>query len=957
MNKDQARVEVSRLVSKFDKLSSYEKKHYNEANTRKNFIMPLFRALGWDVYDDFNKDEVIEEETTVSGRMDYSFKLISNTRFVLEAKSISEDLDKEQWSIQAVEYGWNKGIPWVVLSDFEGLKVFNSEWDVSHPRPNLDFKYSEYISRFDDLWLLSKDSFQNDLLDKQAQKWGITAKRESVNKYLSDDLIKWREILTKYFYLFNKKTETIETIEESVQKILDRLVFIRVVEDKGLEEKRLWQIFQEWEKNENIPQNFIEKLIPLFRRFNKDYDSNLFIEHVCERLITTQEPFKEIIPNLYENKKVKVKYRFDAITSSTDIFGEVYEQYLGYIQGREGDKSKRKKGGIYYTPAEIVGYIVKETLKPVLDRCTSIHDLKKIKILDPACGSGSFLIKALDVIYAKYKEFNAADGSFTKLNILTDNIYGVDLDNQAIEIARLNLLINACDKKAKLPNLENNIRNGNSLISGTDEELEKRFGKKYLDKKPFNWKEKFPEVFKQGGFDVIIGNPPYIKEFVNKNAFDGLHNSPYYQGKMDLWTMFGCVSIDLLKEGGTLGFIAPNNWITNAGASIFRNKILKEGELKAFIDFGDYKVFKQVGIQTMIFVFNKMKPKEKYLIDYFRILSTTIEPSSLLSSIYEKKIKIEIEPAKLIGKNITFSTPESDLILSKIIKMGNYYLSDNELTQGVVPNPDVINSRNINKIPADDIRRFNIKINDGVFVIPKNYLGISDSEKKYFRPLFDTDQIGRYRFDDNNKKELIFIPKNAEISQNSMLIQHLNKYRSIMEDRRENLSGSISYYNLHWPRNSRFFERGPKIISVRKCKIPTFSYTENESYVMLTFNVIKTDRIDLKYLLALLNSKLTYFWLRQKGKLQGDLFQIDTDPLQQIPICVGDGNQQKLIITLVNKMLELNKKLSLCAQDSEKWKTIKSEIEKTDRKIDEEVYKLYGLTHKEIEIVEGRNLY
>src|SRR3989344_5732842 len=143
---------------------------------------------------------------------------------------------------------------------------------------------------------------------------------------------------------------------------------------------------------------------------------------------------------------------------------------------------------------------------------------------------------------------------FIKMQILTNNLYGVDLDEQAVEIAKLNLLVAALEDRAKMSDLDN-IRVGNSLISGTDEELKKRFGKDWRDKKPFNWEKEFPEVFKRGGFDVIFGNPPYIKEFVSKSAFDGLHDSPYYQGKMDLWTMFGCISIDLLKEGGTTSFI------------------------------------------------------------------------------------------------------------------------------------------------------------------------------------------------------------------------------------------------------------------------------------------------------------------------------------------------------------------------------------------------------------------
>ena len=174
------------------------------------------------------------------------------------------------------------------------------------------------------------------------------------------------------------------------------------------------------------------------------------------------------------------------------------------------DATKRKEEGIYYTPSYIVGYIVKNALGPVLDKCKTIEDIKKIKVLDPACGSGSFLIKAFEVIFEKYKEFGfKGQEDILKIQILKENIYGVDLDQQAVEITRLNLLINALTKREKLPLLDN-IKNGNSLVSGTDEELEKYFGKDFKDRKPFNWQEQFPEVFKQGGFDVIIGNPPYV---------------------------------------------------------------------------------------------------------------------------------------------------------------------------------------------------------------------------------------------------------------------------------------------------------------------------------------------------------------------------------------------------------------------------------------------------------------
>ncbi|MBI4992944.1 MAG: N-6 DNA methylase [Candidatus Magasanikbacteria bacterium] len=225
-------------------------------------------------------------------------------------------------------------------------------------------------------------------------------------------------------------------------------------------------------------------------------------------------------------------YEYDFKRIPADVLGGVYESYLSYIAqnpievdigGKSGkllkvedkkelkqkSRKKRKEQGIYYTPKFIVDYIVKNTLGEKLKGIKTVGELKELKVLDPACGSGSFLTEALETINNKYKEFGASGGQSIKTNILLENIYGVDLDGQAVELARLNLLLDALDTKAKLPNLAKNIKNGNSLISGTENELKKYFGENWRDKKPFNWQEEFPEVLRQGGFDVIVGNPPW----------------------------------------------------------------------------------------------------------------------------------------------------------------------------------------------------------------------------------------------------------------------------------------------------------------------------------------------------------------------------------------------------------------------------------------------------------------
>lgn len=920
MDKSEAKVEIQRLVDKFDKLSTSEKKLYNEANTRKNFIMPLFRALGWDVFDDFNKDEVVEEETTISGRLDYAFRLNSNTKFILEAKSISEDLDKEQWSIQAVEYGWNKGIPWVVLSDFEGLKVFNSEWDVPHPRPNLDFKYHEFVERFDDLWLLSKESFQSDLLDEQARKWGITAKRESVNKYLSEDLIEWREILFHYFSLWNKDKK-IDVIEESVQRILDRLIFIRVVEDKGLEEKRLWQAFQNWESNNNIPQNFIEKLIPLFRDFDKNYDSNLFDPHECERLFTTQEPFRKIIPDLYADKEAGIKYRFDAI--DTDVLGQVYEQYLGYIQGREGDLSKRKKEGIYYTPSYIVGYMVRRTLQPILDKCKTIRDLKKIKILDPACGSGSFLIKAVQVIYEKYLEFGNSGGVWTKTEILLNNIYGVDLDVQAVEIARLNLLINACDKRTRLPELKNNIVNGNSLLTGADTDLESYFDKDLLMKKTFDWKEKFPEVFKQGGFDVVIGNPPYISSYGrHAQKFDKEDIQFFLKSystfkkvgnrkniSINTVMLFFEKGIDLLRQGGSLSFIVDQA-LTNVDVySRSREWLLENIKINEVVT---DLYFPEVVAETCIIMVTKVKPNVNYTLLW--------KKKDLNSPYIEKEINDVVS-----GENKVFAFSNFEDILRKVLSK----------------------SRPLGEC-AD--------VSTGMQIIPEYFLSNDESLmklKKWHKAVFSSNIIQYKVMWPTEKQKTKYITYDNQLQDNIRKI--LKKKIEEGEDVRTPESLSIGSAE----KEQRFYP--PKIIlsqtvsnANRHISLQA-AFDVQGYYGNVSIHLIKHKDLGyLKCLLAIVNSRLISFYAVEKKLILGAELgskktpQIRKNSVDKLPIPNLIKPEQKILEDLADRILTVTD-----SDDYLENERKRDQVEKYEKQIDQMVYKLYGLTQKEIEIVEG----
>ena len=363
----------------------------------------------------------------------------------------------------------------------------------------------------------------------------------------------------------------------------------------------------------HLYQSMTEK----FREFDSFYNSNLFSEHPFEQWEEYSGATEKVIHILY-GKEGYYEYDFKAMPA--DVLGTVYENYLSHrlSKSRKGttvskDAGKRKEQGIYYTPSYIVDYIVKNALGPVLDKCKTIEDIKKIKVLDPACGSGSFLIKAFEVIFEKYKEFGfRGQEDILKIQILKENIYGVDLDQQAVEITRLNLLINALTKREKLPFL-NNIKNGNSLVSGTDEELQKYFGKDFKDKKPFNWHEQFPEVFQQDGFDAVIGNPPYI--FTRGGGFKEDEKKYYYEGyklqkyQLNTFSLFIERGINLLKDKGEFGYIVPNNWLTINSFAFLREYLLKNTADLKIIN-ADESVFSQASVDTCILLFKKDSPTD-----------------------------------------------------------------------------------------------------------------------------------------------------------------------------------------------------------------------------------------------------------------------------------------------------------------------------------------------------------
>jgi len=668
------------------------------------------------------------------------------------------------------------------------------------------------------------------------------------------------------------------------------------------------------------------------------------------------------------------------------------------------------------------------------EHLVKINDLlDKVKICDPAIGSGAFPMGLLqEIINIKeaiaFKQGKEINHTEVKENIIQNSIYGVDNEKGAVDIARLRFWLSLIvdeDIPKPLPNLDYKIVVGDSLVSVFDDqvididwdvkfkktheteefvirlkdnlnqlikyqhqyfkeptnkhELKQKIRKYKIeiliniitldlikfkvasnemldmfedienkttrDKKRkdllknkvtilnssllklqklknnnlesfnfFDWKLDFPEVLNERvteniGFDIVIANPPYIKEYTNKEAFKHIKGRPYYQGKMDIWYYFGSVGLDLLKEGGVQTFIAQNNWVTSSGASKLRNKILSESEILNFVDFNNYKVFKSAGIQTMIFLLKKTPPEQSYK-TYYSHLETEYIPDNFLSKYLVKstessnlynKYYLEFIPQNYKDSFITFNSPNIEYILNLIKEGDKTYLKENEVAQGIVTPQDFLNKSNAEYLGKG------YSEGEGIFILKDEELKalkLTNHEKTLVKPFYSTKNLFRFFGNKINSEWIIYTTSDAEdwISNYPKIKQHLYRFKDI-------ITSTYGPYGLHRARDENFF-KGEKILSLRKCEKPTFTYVNFDSYVLQTYFVIKTSRINNKYLTAILNSKVVAFWLRNRGKLQGTLYQIDKEPLLAIPIPMPLSNKSFVIETIVDYLIYLYDSLS-----------------------------------------------
>ncbi|EAL0538802.1 class I SAM-dependent DNA methyltransferase [Campylobacter jejuni] len=449
----------------------------------------------------------------------------------------------------------------------------------------------------------------------------------------------------------------------------------------------------------------------------------------------------------------------------------------------------------------------------------------------------------------------------------------------------------------------------------------------------FEWRFEFPEILDDDGnfkgFDLIIGNPPYIKENDNKDLFTNTKKLRTYQGKMDIWYHFVGRGFDILKNNGYLAFIATNNWVTNSGAKKLRNIVLEESQILSLVDFSSFMVFDSASIQTMIMQFQKIKPPKNYEFHFAKITTQTPIYEDVINLLKNEKtqnneiLSINLTPKKFIDKTLNFTKSDYEELFNKIQKYGKFYLEESEVAQGIVPAIDeafVIKDKNV------------FSKNEQCF-IKEYYTGLSGKFYSSF-----TDKYLIYLSNKNYSGNLDDLPN---------LKQHFQKYKEILKESKiKYKTPNKPYFYLHREREEKFFKKGEeKIISQVRCIEPIFVYSNENFYGSRALFFIQTCRINLKYLTGVLNSKLIAFWLKHKGKIQGNLFKIDKEPLLNIPVVNINSKNEKLANKLISLVDEILK-----AKEQDK----NANTQELENKINSLTYKLYNLTEEEIKIIEGK---
>ena len=946
--------ELSELINRFENnREAYRSGQYNETQLRREFIDPFFEALGWDVnnkqgYAEAYKDVIHEDAIKIGSATkapDYCFRIGGTRKFFVETKkpavNIKEDINP---SFQLRRYAWSAKLPLSILTDFEEFAVYDCrikpvKTDKASTARIIYLTDNEYKQRWNDIAsVFSREAVLKGSFDKYAETTKHKKGTAEVDSAFLKEIESWRDMLAHTIALRNTLSQ--RELNFAVQRTIDRIIFLRICEDRGIEDYgRLMALLN--------GSNVYRRLLEIFRYADERYNSGLFHfqkekyrpelpDELTPHLSIDDKQLKDIIRRLYYPES---PYEFSVLPA--DILGQVYEQFLGKVirltSGHravvEEKPEVRKAGGVYYTPTYIVNYIVKNTVDKLLQDKTP-KQAGKLHILDPACGSGSFLLGAYQHLLDWHRDwyvnnnpqkwatgknpalYQAQGGDWhlttsEKKCILLNNIYGVDIDSQAVEVTKLSLLLKVLEgennqtleKQFKffheraLPDLGNNIKCGNSLIGPDfyeqqtiiDEDERYRIN-------VFDWNAEFPDIMKSGGFDAVIGNPPWGADFTTQEQ---QYLRAFYQvaqgSNIDSYAVFFEGSLNRLRNRGVLGYITPDTFLRKDDHLLTRKMFLEKTWVQELIETGP--------------VFSKVR-------DTWCLVSKLAKGEAALDSIvrHRKLSRFIVSAEERLDK---FGREKWD---EDAVVMQSVWLKRPKMIVGY--------------LATEQEQRLIAKL----------------EECQPLRQMHD-----RFRISRGEEGSKTALTEQANSKFFMVIPQDVKRY-SVQEGMR------ISAASLTSNKTESFYKH-PKIWIIRiqkmrwKQRIVCGLDERTNSAGMKTLQVIvsTSDNLsDLKYLLAILASSLINFWCT--NYLADDMNQ---SYLEKIPIHLANLNnysdkaRHDRMVSLIEQMLSLNKQLQTAKTDHEKT-SLQRQIEFTDRQIDHLVYELCGLTEDDIKIVEGK---
>lgn len=953
----------------------------NETSVRQMFIDPVLEALGWDPRNrrrvgEGDQDVTLEAQLTIDGRgkaPDYACRIGEQRKFFVEAKrpSVNVRLAKSA-AYQIRRYCWSAGLPFGLLTDFQEFAIYDcraipSPHDTSDVGRIAYFKYSELAEQWPLLdALFGKDAVGRGSLELLAAGSKPPRNAKPIDAEFLEEIKRWRKQLAADIAILNTSLNTVE-LNEAVQTLIDRLVFLRVVESRGLEP------FESLKAAVTGEPGIYARLMAIFQRADDRYNSGLFRvrehdgielkQHLGADLLVSDEVLESIVGRLYYPEP----YEFSVLPA--DILGRIYEQFLGDVITLRSDRTTivemkpdvRKAGGVYYTPTPIVDFIVDKTVGPLLAG-KEPRDIAKLRIVDPACGSGSFLIAVYQYIIDWHVAYYADKPKLSKQNlelgsdglmrlktplrklILQNNIFGVDIDPQAVEVTKLSLLLKVVEGQSQLeldvgrilPDLESNVTCGNSLI-GTDFQMPLNLApEEKLQFNPFNWKSKWPSIMAKGGFDAVVGNPPYLNvdavwgQKDPRLAYLKSHYSGVYADKTDL--LFYFLQKAALICRGEIGYIVSRSFLEAHKAQNLRAWLSSHVRVREILDFRHAHVFPKVGINTAIVRLTKSTAPKVVTFRRWNDSRLPIGCSAATLDQAGRTTVVQVEREALGRGPWNFGDLSARSLVEKIDQGGDRVADVLHVGKGM-------------ETAKNTAFRLDLT--------PERFEELHAQGHAYIRAR--NSDIGAYFISDSDIK--LAYPHNVRVFKELPVdVQtRLSMSRDELEGRAAFKRGNCQWWQYTWPLHKEHFNK-TRIFCPYRASRNRFALDVDKRFVGLTDTTVLYDKgqpEDMRYILGILNSTLASYRFSFLGKLLGGgVYEYYENTVAQlrIPRLVPGDDAHDQMVDLVDRRMEAESDCRSTTIGSER-KVAENTARVLGEKIDDLTENLFDLTRVEREIL------